>query len=217
MSTENQVRANSVRIDDDDPWGDARRLEGLAGETRVNLIRLIALLIFYAHHLLNTFVLAHDGALPGHYHTAATAVAIAWCVVVLLVHLCVSRGWMLAWLMYVVTAADIILITTLLGQAGDPKSTRAVLFFLIVAAAGLRLSLPLIYAATLGCMLAYGGFAVYCRFWLELSAQQQSAPASHIVFLLALGTSGLLAGQWVRQGRRLQQGQTVTVMRPLED
>ena len=113
MSSDEQIRASSARTEDDGPWDDARRVEGLAGETRVNLIRLIAILVFYAHHLLSTFVFADTAALPGHYHAAATAVVLGWSLVVLMVHVCVSRRLLYAWLKYAVTAADILLMTAL--------------------------------------------------------------------------------------------------------
>ena len=44
-------------------WTNAQRLEGWAGEIRVNLIRLVALVAFYGNHLVNVF-LGHDAVQP---------------------------------------------------------------------------------------------------------------------------------------------------------
>ena len=54
----------------EDRWADARRLEGWAGEVRVNLIRAAALVVFYAHHLMNAFVWGDDPSVRGRYHVA---------------------------------------------------------------------------------------------------------------------------------------------------
>jgi hypothetical protein len=42
-------------------WADARRLEAQAGEVRLNVIRLVGLAVFYAHHLVNVYLL---GSVP---------------------------------------------------------------------------------------------------------------------------------------------------------
>src|SRR5262249_32022171 len=67
-----------------------------------------------------------------------------------------------------------------------------------------RLSLPLVYAATLGTMAGYGAFLGYGHRWFELDRQGTSRPAQ-VIFFLSLGTAGLLTGQMVRQARRLAQ------------
>jgi hypothetical protein len=50
-----------------DPWADAQRLEGWAGETRVNLIRAAAVVAFYGHHLANVYLIHDDPAVRGLY------------------------------------------------------------------------------------------------------------------------------------------------------
>src|SRR4051812_33964521 len=47
----------------EDRWDDARRLEAWAGEVRVNLVRVAALVAFYGYHLLNVYALSDDPAL----------------------------------------------------------------------------------------------------------------------------------------------------------
>ena len=68
--------ANSVG----DAWADARRLEGWAGEARVNLVRVAAILAFYAHHLLNVYVFRDDPTVVGPFHVATTTLTVAWAI-----------------------------------------------------------------------------------------------------------------------------------------
>jgi hypothetical protein len=195
----------------DPAWHAAQRLEGLAGEVRVNLIRLAALVAFYGHHLVNVFVLGDNPALRGDYHVVVTSLVLAWALTVLIVHFCVLRRWVPAGLKYVVTVWDILLITTLLMVGGDGRTMLAVLYFLVIVAAPLRLSLPLVWTATLGAMAGYAFFLGYVRWRLELPIEQRLSRPQQIVFLLALGAAGLLAGQFVRQCRRLVYGTPVPV------
>jgi hypothetical protein len=114
-------------------------------------------------------------------------------------------------LKYVVTIWDILLITTLLMIGDDGRSMLAVLYFLVIVAAPLRLSLPLVWLASLGTMAGYAFFLGYVRWRLELPPEQRLSRPQQIVFLLALGATGLLAGQIVRQCRRLVHGTPVPV------
>src|SRR5262249_33463678 len=100
-------------------WEDAQRIEGWAGEIRVNLIRLAALLISHGHPLVNVFLIQDDPSVRGDYHAAVTALVLAWAVAILVVHLCLSRRWVPPALKYATTAWDLFLITTLLLLGGD--------------------------------------------------------------------------------------------------
>jgi hypothetical protein len=195
----------------EEQWADARRIEAWAGEVRVNLIRLAALVAFYGHHLVNVYLINDDPSLRGTYHVRVTLLVLAWAVGVLALHLCLSRRWVPPGLKYVATAWDTILITGVLILGNDPRSMLAVLYFLVVAAAALRLSLPLVYATALGSMAAYLVFLGYVKYVLELAPDQRLSRPQQIVFLLALGASGILAGQMVRQARRLVEGYPVKV------
>lgn len=195
----------------DPAWSAAQRLEGLAGEVRVNLIRLVALVAFYGHHLVNVFLIRDDPSLQGAYHTVVTSLVQAWALAVLIIHGCLMSRWIPPALKYVVTAWDILLITTLLMVGGDGRSMLAVLYFPVIVAAPLRLSVPLVWAATLGTMAGYAFFLGYARWRLELPMDQRTPRPQQIVFLLTLGAAGLLAGQFVRQGRRLVRGSPVPV------
>src|SRR4051794_39481292 len=122
---------------------------------RVNLVRLLALIAFYGQHLLNVYFSRGDSALTGAFHLAVTALCIAWSIVALMLYVCLSRRWVPPGLKFAATAADLVLITALLTLSGGPRSPLLVLYFLVIGAAALRLSLGLVYAATLGAVAAY--------------------------------------------------------------
>jgi hypothetical protein len=208
----------------DTRWEDARRLEAWAGEVRVNLVRVAALVVFYAYHLLNTFVLSNDATLRGTYNAAVSSIVIGWAAGALTLYVCLSRRWVPPGLKYVATCWDLALITALLvaGREG-PRSPLALLYFVVVAAAPLRLSLGLVTFTTLGAMAAAAVALGHYVFFVVGSAAYYAADSPHripraheVIFLLALAVSGLLAGQSVRQARRLVAGYPVTVLERTE-
>jgi hypothetical protein len=209
----------------DDRWADGRRLEAWAGEVRVNLLRALALVVFYGNHLLDVYVYGRDPSREAAiYHAEATAIVLAWTGAVFVLYLCLARRWVPPGLKYAATFWDILLISALLIASHDgPKSPLLYLYFVVLAAAPLRLSLPLVYATTFGIMLAATlvlGHYVYYRIGGENYYAEGSpyriARSSEIIFLLAVGAGGLFAGQVVRQARRLVQGYPVVVAKPEE-
>ena len=187
----------------------ARRVEGWAGEVRLNLVRLAALTVFYAYHLVNMFLSRDDPELTGAYHFAATALVMVWAIGVVVLYLYLSRRRVLPALKYAVTAWDTVLITTLVVLAGGPQSPLVILYFLVIAAAPLRLSLRLVYAATGLAVAGYLFLLGHYVFYQVGPERYYSHPELRIprtqeaIFLLGLLTSGVLAGQVVRQARRL--------------
>jgi hypothetical protein len=207
----------------EDRWADARRLEAWAGETRVNLIRAAALVAFYGHHLLNVYVFRDDTA-GGTFHVEVTAIVVAWTVSVGILYACLARRWVPPALKFVATAWDLALVTALLTVSPDgPRSPLVFLYFVVVAAAPLRLSLPLVQFATLGAwaaaLVAVGQYAfvrVGSEAYYAPGSPYRMARTAEVIFLMALGAVGLLGGQSVRQARRLVQGYPVQVEGPKE-
>lgn len=205
-----------------DPWADAQRLEGWAGETRVNLIRAAAVVAFYGHHLVNVYLIQDDPAVRGRFHGAVTGVVLVWAFVILLLHICLMRRYVPPGLKYLSTGADLVLLTVMLMLSGvGPRSPLMLLYFLVIASAPLRLSLRLVYVATLGSMAAAVILGGYQYFFLigpdkYYDSGDRVPHAMQIIYLLALGGAGILAGQMVRQVRRLVEGYDVAVDEPRE-
>jgi hypothetical protein len=192
-------------------WDDARRIEAWAGEVRVNLIRLAAIVVFYGHHLVNVYLFRDDPDTVGRFHVAVTALVMAWAAEVLLLYICLARRWMPPALPWAVVGCDIVLITLLVILTQDARTLLVVLYLLVVFSTALRLSLSLIYGATFGSMAAFLFFLGFVKYGLELPNEQRLTRPNEVIFVLALGAAGLLAGQMVRQARRLAQGYPVVV------
>src|SRR3954469_21152656 len=93
--TDAPLETSAVEARDDDThdvaWLDARRPEAWAGELRVNLIRLIAIVLFYARHLVEFYLAAPGSSVRGNYHTRVTVIVIAWAAFAVALHLILSR------------------------------------------------------------------------------------------------------------------------------
>jgi hypothetical protein len=190
--------------------GDRVAVERWAGEVRVNLVRLTALVAFYAYHLFDVYQNRDNSAYTPEYRAAVAAVVFAWAGVVVLAHAWLRRDRLPPALPILTTLADAVLVTALVTVSGGPKSTPLVLLYpLVVAAAPPRLSLRLVWLATVAAALGYVvalGHYVFVRLG---SAAYYGDPAVRIprsqeaITLLAILTAGLLAGQAVRQVLRL--------------
>jgi hypothetical protein len=190
-------------------WEDARRLEAWAGEVRVNLLRLIGIILFYGRHLIEWAMAPKDSAVRGTYHVTVTAIALAWGAAVVVLHLWLRQPKVPPWLKYTTTLWDAAMITALCAVAGGPGSPLVLLYFPLIATAPLRPSLRLVYVATLAAMLGYlfllGHYAWYrVGFEKYYATPELRIPRrQEAIMMLALVVCGLLAGQVVRQMRRL--------------
>jgi hypothetical protein len=198
-------------------WQDARRVEAWAGELRVNVIRLIAIALFYGRHLVEYFLANPDARVRGVYHARVTFVCAAWFAVALALHIVLTRRRMPWWLSYATVAWDAAMITILCMLTGDARTPLVLLLFVLIATAPLRLDLRLIYFATAAAIVGYL-MQLACYAWYVVGYQKYYAtpelriPRSHeAVVVLALLVTGLLAGQSVRQARRLVMRYPVTI------
>ena len=188
-------------------WEDARRVESWAGESRVNFIRALAVAAFYGHHLLWMYVL--PGPRPtAAYHQTVTLIAAGWALTVAALQTALSRRFWPGWLKYGSVSADLFLTTLLVMAAGGPKSPLVVIYLMVVASAALRLSLRLVWVATGLCLFGYLSAAAFI---IQTRPADRIAHPDQIVFMIAVGGVGLIAGQMVRQARRLIRGSPVEV------
>ena len=146
----------------DRQWYIVERWQEFEGEGRTNLLRIVAIGVFYLVELTQYQGLPPAGADPAElasYHQKVTALAVAWTMVSLGVLLCLR---MRVFLKYVSTGCDLLLLTALASvdhgaksPAPDgPESPLVLAFFVIVALASLRFSLGLVWFATLGSIFA---------------------------------------------------------------
>jgi hypothetical protein len=189
-------------------WFVVGRWQEFAGEARANLIRVVAVGAFYILELVNFYAIGQQSEEYVAFHRAATALAVAWTLLSLGVLLCLKRQIFPPALKYISTAADIVLLTCLAlsveGVTGGPASPLVFIYFLIIALAGLRFSLPLVWMATLGSMLAY--VALVAAFDLREHGQwfddnHAVPPIEQLMVLLSLALVGVIVGQIVRRVR----------------
>ena len=101
------------------------------------------------------------------------------------------------------------MIGLLVVSVGGPKTSLVLLLFLVIASAPPRLSLGVVYAATLSSVGVYLAVLAWYVFVQVGSVVYYSDPdkriprSSQVIFVLTLLTAGFLAGQGVRQARRL--------------
>ena len=195
-------------ISQPDSWDLSRRIEAWAGEIRVNVIRIIAIALFYARHLVELLV-TRNPAIGGIYHLRVTVVIIAWTSAAGVIHLMLSRRQYPPVMKFATSLLDVLMITLLSAIAGGPKTPLVILYFAAIAAAPLRLSLRLIYATTAGAILGYLVLLAYYAWYLigahlYYSDESLRIPRSQeVIVVLALLVTGLFAGQVVRQARRM--------------
>lgn len=179
-------------------WNAALKVENWAGELRLNAVRGAAIAAFYGQHLLG-YHFFNDG-ISTAYHLAVSAITIAWIAAAVALHMCLGRRYHPAWLSYAAVAVDLLLVTTLLMATDGPRSALLILYLLVVASSALRLNLNLVRVSTLLAAVAYGAVLVhayeYRPEWIVPRRQQ-------IIFTLAIGCAGLIAGQAVRCAKRL--------------
>lgn len=181
-------------------WKAAVRAEEWAGEMRVNLLRLVAIAVFYGHHLLNFYL--QDLGLTPRFHVIVSSIAVSWAAAALATHLILTKQGNRRFLKYATLSWDVFMTTSLIAFSGGPQSQFLILLLLILFTAPLRLNLRLVWVATLAVALSYGTICGHSK-WVNV--ETQIPVVHHVIFFLGLATAGLVAGQCVRQARRFAQ------------
>ncbi|MFL5328327.1 MAG: hypothetical protein ACJ8C4_05390 [Gemmataceae bacterium] len=193
----------------DRAWYIAGRREEYEGEGRANLLRIIGITAFYAIELINYYglnlgVVQMPKVVDRSFHLAMTFLTVAWACLALAVLMCRLQGVFPRWLKFVSTGCDIVLLTTILTLAEGPRSPLVVIYFVIIALAALRFSLPLIWFATAGAGLGYLFLLGFAR-WGSVPGwpkSDMSLPRHYqAIFLVALILCGVVLGQVIRRMR----------------
>lgn len=199
-------------------WQTACRWRQYESEVRVNLIRIAAVGVFYAVHLVHQVaasgnhrifaVLGLDAGtvLPKPNHVAVTCLALAWVMLALFIHSLLLARRFPRWLMYVSTGGDILLLTGVLALTSGARSPLVAGYFLIVMMAGLRLDLWLVRATAAGTLIGYLVLLGSSRWPVGLAKLNElpTVPRYHqLMVVAALSLSGVVVGQWIRHARRL--------------
>jgi hypothetical protein len=202
MAIGNTARAAERASDESNrPWYIVGRWQEFAGESRANLLRLVAVGAFYLVQLVHYYGFSPRDASATLFHQQATGVAVAWTMVALAVMLCLRQRILPPVLKYASTACDLALLTALAALAAGPHSPLVLAYFLIISVAALRFKLGLVWMATLGAMLCYwllvGIADGKTSRWFD--NQHAVAPTEQLITLVSLGLTGVVIGQIVRR------------------
>jgi hypothetical protein len=185
----------------DRQWYIVGRWQEYEGESRANLLRIVAIGAFYLVQLVHYYGFSARTEAETLFHERATALAVAWTLVALAVLLCLRQRVFPAALKYCSTACDLALLTALSSLAAGPHSPLVLAYFLIIVLAALRFSVGLVWFATLGAMGGYwllvGVEDAKTSRWFD--GQHAVAPVEQLVTLVSLGLTGIVCGQVVRR------------------
>src|ERR1041384_776227 len=112
----------------DGDWEALGRVESWAGEIRVNVIRVLAIALFYGRHLIELMLSARDSDVRGVFHARVTAVVVAWAAMAGVVHILLRRRRYPPEMKFVTSVLDVLMITLLCGIAGGPKTPLVLVF-----------------------------------------------------------------------------------------
>jgi hypothetical protein len=209
-------------------WFIAQRWQAYEAESRANLLRICAVGLFYLVHLWTYFSsqgklpnfgilqLADAGVIGRQFHIAMTLLAVAWALFALAILILLQQNFFPRWLPYASTAFDIVLLTCVVCLGDVARSPLIVGYFLILILAALRLSLPLIWFATVTSGLGYLCVLGVAK-WPQVFGIAKLFGADHsdgrvpryheVIVMLAILFAGMLLGQVIRRVRRLATGQ----------
>jgi hypothetical protein len=182
---------------DDRQWFIVGRWQEYEGESRANLLRIAGVGLFYSIELANYWT----GVVDRPFHQAVTALALTWAMVGLGVLYCLTQRVFPASLKFLSTAADLVLLTTILMLADGPKSPLVVAYFLLIVLATLRFSLRLIWFTSIGSISGYIFVLGYARWFTERDIRV--ARYQQAIVLLALALTGIVLGQVIRRVRAM--------------
>ncbi|QEG20223.1 hypothetical protein [Mariniblastus fucicola] len=184
-----------------------------AADVRGNLVRMIAILGFYAVHLLNYFLPAlgesavrtavglKGPSVSGVVHLAVSILVFAWLLQAMGVHLASMTRPLTRKLALAVIVGDVVWLTAALCFSTGAAGPMVAGYFLILGLSALRLDLRLIRWATVATCFGYL-FVLGATRWpvgLLKEIQVEAVPRYHqIMTIVALILMGVVLGQVVR-------------------
>lgn len=197
-----------------------KSVELLIGESKINVLRAVAVVLLYGQHLFSYFIV-RDVAITIEFHNQVNLVVLAWVVLIAFVFILVQTDRWPIWFSYSVILIDAILITSLLFQSQNPNSIQKSLFLILISLSTLRLLRSMVWYSVAVSAVGYLCFLVYCQLRVADTIDAaggvpstsgepfigSSAPlvTQHdaIFFLVLLLVAGTIAHQCICQSYRL--------------
>jgi hypothetical protein len=189
-----------------DQWHIVGRWQEFRGEGRANLLRLLALVVFYGIELLNFHGLdlgfiQFPKVVDVRFHQVVTALTVSWGAVAALVLVCLRQQKFPGGLKFLAAGSDLFFLTFVLLVADGTSSPLVVAYFLVVALSALRFNVTLVQFSTAGAVIGYLFLMGYGRM-----KELPRPPHYHsLIFLAALIWTGIIVGQVVRRVRALSE------------
>jgi len=189
-----------MEIEHQRAWFIVRRWQTYAAEMQVLLIRVVAVIALYSCQLVHHFLLIdqEQQVVNARFQQGATLVALLLLVTSALALAILLKRWLPWWLSFVTTFLDLAAVTACVALAGGPLETSLVTaFYLIIAMAGMRFDVRLVWCATLGAMIGYmASVGSADQVWFD--ANHEIPLVQQGVTLVTLAAIGLTVGQIVR-------------------
>jgi hypothetical protein len=185
------------------PLGVTGRLGRWARHRPALAATLAGLLILYANHLL--FLFTGLEAEDGRYHWLVTGVVLAWALGATGFQWLASRPTWRTPATYGWAALDVLLFSILLLAGKGPSSALLVLYPLLVAGAGLRFRIGLVWFVTTLCLLSYLAVVAYAL-WIRPDRDLEAHAV--IIFALSLVLMGLMIHLLLRRFRSALAAET---------
>ena len=117
------------------------------------------------------------------------------------IHVALRQQFLPAWLKYVSTGCDVVLLTAVVCVAAGPKSPLVAGYFVVLALAALRFSLPLVRCAAVSVVVAYLYVLGYAKWFAEADIR---VPRYHqAIVLIGLMLVAVTLGQIIRRARSM--------------
>jgi hypothetical protein len=174
-----------------------KRRESWAGDWKSNRIRLAAVALFTLNEIINYHVLH---VVDLRFHVGSLLIVALWVVATALFTILLREHIWPRAISYVIVATDVLLLTWLLFLGDGPRSPLVVLYFLVIALAGVRVDPAVCLFAGAATTLGYGAV-------LEFTKRQKPeflVPPTHAVIVaLALLLMGVIMAHLVARALSL--------------
>ncbi|HNW43891.1 MAG TPA: adenylate/guanylate cyclase domain-containing protein [Elusimicrobiales bacterium] len=173
-------------------------VEEKAGEQKINIIRVVAIAVFFIDELVNYYWL---GAVEARIHIRTVWTLAAWEALALFAWSHVNlRGHYGRWMKYAFTGVDAIFLTFIIIALEANSGPLISLFYLLIAQSALRYSKPAIYTVT---GLSAAGYAAV--WWSSFGNSGIPSVSTYVagIHILAMLVMGVIVGYVVKKMRGL--------------
>lgn len=181
-------------------WYIAQRWQEFEAESRICLLRVLMVFLFYAAQLIH-YSQWGNGDVDRMFHRQATGIAAAWLFVSMGIAIALNRGFFPSWLKYAATLADLVLLSVLASLGHGPSSPLVLIYFVVIAITSLRFDLPILWCSVVGSITGYMLLVGKAdTSWFD--ASHATPPIQQAITVLSMIGCGIALDQVLRSVRR---------------